>query len=37
VSEYMTELPSRDVLEKQLHQAILRARERLALGTGESR
>lgn len=37
VSEYMTELPSRDGLEKQLHQAILRARERLALGTGESR
>lgn len=37
VSEYMTELPSRDVLEKQLHQAILRARERLELGTGESR
>jgi len=37
VSEYMTELPSKDVLEKQLHQAILRARERLALGTGESR
>lgn len=37
VSEYMTELPSRDVLEKQLHQAILRARERLELGSGESR
>jgi predicted nuclease of restriction endonuclease-like (RecB) superfamily len=31
VAEYLTELPPRAVLEKKLHQAILVARERLAL------
>ncbi len=32
VAEYLTELPSRKMLEKQLHQAIKSARERLARG-----
>jgi len=31
VAEYLTELPSKDVLERKLHQAIRAARERLAL------
>lgn len=31
VAEYMTELPSRKVLEKKLHEAIRLARERLAI------
>lgn len=31
VAEYLTELPPRDLLEKKLHEALLAARERLAL------
>ncbi len=31
VAQYLTELPSREVLEKTLHESIRRARERLAL------
>jgi predicted nuclease of restriction endonuclease-like (RecB) superfamily len=31
VAEYMTELPPRDVLEKELHKALAQARQRFAL------
>lgn len=35
VAEYLTELPPRDVLEKRLHEAILAAKERLAITLGK--
>ncbi|MCA9443866.1 MAG: DUF1016 family protein [Candidatus Omnitrophica bacterium] len=35
VAEYLTELPPRDLLEKKLHQALLLAKERLALADGK--
>ena len=31
VAEYLTELPSRDVLERELHKALVQARKRFAL------
>jgi len=31
VAEYLTELPSRDVLERKLHKALVQARKRFAL------
>jgi hypothetical protein len=31
VAEYLTELPSRDVLERELHKALIQARKRFAL------
>ncbi len=34
VAEYLTELPSREVLARKLHQAIRAARARLSLGQG---
>ena len=34
VAEYLTELPSREVLARKLHQAIRAARARLSLGRG---
>ena len=37
VAEYMTELPLRELLERKLHDAIVRARERLALSEGTQR
>jgi predicted nuclease of restriction endonuclease-like (RecB) superfamily len=36
VAEYLTALPARAVLEAKLHDAVLRARERLEAGTEES-
>lgn len=35
VAEYLTELPPRELLEKKLHQALLLAKERLALADGK--
>ena len=31
VAEYLTELPSREVLERELHKALVQARQRFAL------
>ncbi len=36
VARYLTELPPRELLEKTLHQAIRRARERLAIAKGDA-
>jgi hypothetical protein len=36
VAEYLTEIPSRDVLQGKLHEAIVRSRARLENRNGEN-
>ena len=37
VAEYLTELPSREILEQELHKALAQARQRFALHRGEQK